>query len=247
MSFLTLFNFTIIIPVMKMTVIRLGIILFSAIFVLSAFPVFPQSSAFGTVKGNPIEIYFTGRDLESRGQIQEAENYYSQAVRICNDDIAQNNANRDTYTALTWTLLRQKKYSDVIIWGERGIRFYADEFRILETMGEAFFYLEDYDSSLRYMQRYANSLPMGDRVSIAYFFSGEIYRLQGKFFLADMAYSTAVRLQPDIALWWYRLGTVREQAREFVPAVDAYEKALRLNSGYQAAAEGLARARRAGQ
>ena len=222
-------------------------ICFAAILLTFALPAFPQSGAFGALKGNAIEIYNTGRQLESQGQMQEAETWYSQAVKICNDEISQNNANRDTYTALTWTLLRQKKYSDVITWGERGLRIYADEYRILETMGEAFFYLEDYESSLRYMQRYANLMPRGDRVSVAYFFAGEIYRIQQKFRLADMAYSTAVKLQPEIALWWYRLGLVRESCGEPVPAADAYGQAIKLSPGYQAAADGLARVRKAAQ
>ena len=220
---------------------------FALIIAFFTLPVFSQSGAFGAVKGNALEIYNTGRQLESLGQTQEAELYYDNAVKICNDEISQNNANRDTYTALTWTLLRQRKYNEVITWGERGLRIYADEYRILETLGEAYFYLENLERSLQYMQRYVNLMPRGDRVSVAYFFTGEIYRLQQKFFLADMAYSTAVRLQPDIALWWYRLGTVRENAGDFIPAADAYQRAVRLNPGYQAASEGLNRAQRSSQ
>ena len=230
------------IPMNKFAAIGIAL---AAIYLIFPIPAFAQSSAFGSSKGNPMEIYNTGRNLESSGNMQEAEVYYQQAVKLCNDEISQNNAGRDTYTALTWTLLRQKKYSDVITWGERGLRQFADEYRILETMGEAFFHLDDYDSSLRNMQRYINSLPRGERVSIAYFYTGEIYRLQEKNFLADMAYSTAVRLQPGIALWWYRLGQVREQTGELQPAAEAYEQALKLSPGYQAAADGLARVRRA--
>ena len=195
-------------------------------------------------QSNAIEIYNTGRNLEGLGRIQEAETYYNQAVQICNEEIARNNATRNTYTALTWTLLRQRKYSEVIIWGERGLRLFADEFRILETMGEAYFHIDDYSNSLMFMQRYINSLPEGERVSIAYFFVGEIYRLQNKNRLADIAYSTAVRLQPDIALWWYRLGSVREYSGDSSTAADAYERALRLDPNYQAANDGLGRVRR---
>ena len=126
---------------------------------LPGFHVFAQSGAFGTIKGNALDFYYTGRDLESQGKTQEAETWYSQAMRICTEEIAQNNANRDTYTALVWTCLRQQKYNDAITWGERGMRFYNDEYRILEAMGEASFYLDDYENSLKYMQRYVNSLP----------------------------------------------------------------------------------------
>jgi tetratricopeptide (TPR) repeat protein len=138
-------------------------------------------------------------------------------------------------------LQRQGKYADVIVWGERGLRLYGDAWAIVEIMGEAYFYLDNYSDSLRFMQRYADEAPQGDRVSVAYFFIGEIYRLQGKYRLADMAYTTAVRLTPQNQLWWYRLGTVREAAGDREPASAAYERAVALNPGNAQAAEGLRR------
>jgi tetratricopeptide (TPR) repeat protein len=199
-------------------------------------PIYAQSSSV-------IDLYNTGRDLESSGRLAEAEYYYNMVVNICNNDITRNTVNRSTYTALTWALLRQRKYTDVTTWGLRGLNLYADEYRIMETLGEAYFYLDDYANSLRYMQSYINSMPTGERVSIAYFFVGEIYRLQNKNYLADMAYSTAVRLQPALALWWYRLGNVRENIGDASPAATAYERALTLNPDYTAARTGLARVR----
>jgi tetratricopeptide (TPR) repeat protein len=111
-------------------------------------------------------------------------------------------------------------------------------------MGEAYFYLYNYPESLRFMQRYVNALPQGDRASVAYFFIGEIYRLQGQYLHADIAYTTALRLEPGADLWWYRLGSVREASGDIAPAIEAYERALRLNPNYREATEGLARVRR---
>jgi predicted TPR repeat methyltransferase len=48
-----------------------------------------------------------------------------------------------------------------------------------------------------------------------------------------------------MALWWFRLGTVREASGEFAPAVEAYEQALKLNPNYRDATEGLTRSKRA--
>jgi cytochrome c-type biogenesis protein CcmH/NrfG len=76
---------------------------------------------------------------------------------------------------------------------------------------------------------------------VAYFFIGEIYRLGKKYRLADISYTTALRLDPGAALWWYRLGTVRESAGDAAPAAEAYRQALRLNPGYREATEGLTR------
>jgi tetratricopeptide (TPR) repeat protein len=226
----------------------LGKSLLLLIFSLSTPQVFPQTpgssgTGGGTAPLSALQNYRIGRDLEARERMQEAAPYYNEAARICNDEISRNMATRDSYSVLAWTLQRQRKYADVITWGERGLRLYADEYRIVETMGEAYFYLDDYDNSLRFMQRYVNTLPQGERTSVAYFFIGETYRLQRKYRHADIAITTAVRLEPGVALWWYRLGTVRESAGDRAPAIAAYEQALRLNPNYQQAQDGLNRLR----
>jgi tetratricopeptide (TPR) repeat protein len=190
-----------------------------------------------------MQNYRTGRDLEARNRMAEADRYYHEAIRICQDEVAGNAAGRDTYTVITWALQRQQKYADVISWGERGLRLFPDEYRILETIGEAYFYLNDYSRSLSFMQRYVNFLPQGERASVAYFFIGEIFRLRQQYRHADIAYTTAVRLEPGLALWWYRLATVREFLGDKNPAIEAYERALALNPGYKEASAGLARTR----
>jgi tetratricopeptide (TPR) repeat protein len=210
-------------------------------------PVFSQTgpgfSGQGQTRPDALQNYRLGRDLEARNRPEEANAYYNEAVRICLDEIAQNAANMDSYTVLTWALQRQRKYAEVIIWGERGLNVNGSDYRIIETMGEAYFYLNNFEDSLRFMQRYVNSFPQGDRASVAYFFIGEIYRLQRKFRHADIAYTTAVRLEGGSALWWYRLGSVRESAGEYVPAAEAYERALRINPNYSEADAGLQRSR----
>jgi tetratricopeptide (TPR) repeat protein len=146
---------------------------------------------------------------------------------------------------LTWTLQRQRKYGEVISTGERALRL-GNDFRVIETMGEAYFYLGNYAASLRQMQRYVNALPQGGRTSVAYFFIGEIFRLQGKNLSADIAYTTALHLEGGgVALWWYRLGQVREASGDYRAAITAYEAALRITPNYPQAREGLERSRRA--
>ncbi|MDR0387206.1 MAG: tetratricopeptide repeat protein [Treponema sp.] len=208
-----------------------------------AFPQAPDTSRPNPSRGDALQNYRVGRDLEARNRIDEAQVYYNEAVRICNLELSANPSNMDSYTVLTWTLQRQKKYAEVISWGERGLRVNANDYRIVETMGEAYFYLDNFAASLRFMQRYVNSMPQGERASVAYFFIGEIYRLQRRFRHADIAYTTALRLDPGSALWWYRLGTVRESAGDAAPAAEAYERALRISPGYREAGEGLARVR----
>ena len=188
-----------------------------------------------------MQNYRRGRDLEALNRMNEANTYYNEAIRICLEELSRNAATRETYAAITFTMQRQGRFADVINWGEQGLRLYPDEYRIMEIMGEALFYLNDYERSLIFMQRYANALPEGERVSVAFFFIGEIYRLTQKYHHADIAYTTALRFEPGLALWWYRLGSVREQVGDRSPAIEAYQQALRLNPNYGEARSGLNR------
>jgi len=202
---------------------------------------FPAGAQSPGETSSAMENYRRGRELEDLTRLNEANTYYNEAVRQCIEEINANTASRATYTVLTWTLQRQKRYPEVISWGERGLKLFPDEYRIVETMGEAFFYLDDYTRSLSYMQRYTNALPQGDRVSVAYFFAGEIYRLTQKYRHADIAYTTALRFEPNLALWWYRLGSVREEIGDRNQAIDAYQQALRINPNHNEARNRLAR------
>jgi tetratricopeptide (TPR) repeat protein len=191
-----------------------------------------------------LQNYRIGRDMETRNRFDEANTYYNEAVRICMEELNRNNSNMDSFTVLTWSLLRQRRYAEVINWGDRALRVNPNDYRIVETMGEAYFFINDYEHSLIMMQRYVASMPRGDRASTAYFFMGEIYRNHRKYLHADIAYTTAVTLEGSIFLWWFRLGTVREAAGEYASAIAAYEKALSLNPTYQETTEALERTKR---
>jgi tetratricopeptide (TPR) repeat protein len=217
----------------------------TAAFLAAGLSLFAQAAPLGSA-GRPdaLQNYRIGRDLEARNRMDEANVYYNESVRICMEEIARTNSNMDSYTVLTWALLRQRRYSEVLSWGEQGLRYNANDYRIIETMGEAHFYLNDYTRALSALQNYVSSNPRGDRASTAYFFMGEIYRNQRRFQHADIAYTTAVTLEGSMVLWWFRLGSVRESAGEYPSAIEAYEKALALNPGYKEATESLERTRR---
>ena len=201
-------------------------------------------SAAQQTTANALQSFRIGRDLETRNRFDEANSYYNEAVRICLDELSRSSINMDAYTILTWTLLRQRRYSEVINWGDRALRVNPNDFRIVETMGSAYFYLNNFEHSLIMLQRYTASMPRGDRASSAFFIKGEIYRNQRKYHHADIAYTTAVALESRVFLWWYRLGMVREAAGDFAYAVEAYQTALDLNPGSREAAEALEAANR---
>ena len=185
----------------------------------------------------------TGRSLEAQNRMGEAVVYYNEAIRIATDEINRNAASTDSYVAIAWSLRRMLRYREVITWGERGLAAFPEEHRLVQLMGEAYFYLNDHNTSLALMERYVNNVPRGGRASVAYFFIGEIYRFRSHYRHAEIAYTIAVQLDPGTALWWFRLASVREAEGDFREAVEAYEYAIRLNPNYQQAIDGLARSR----
>jgi tetratricopeptide (TPR) repeat protein len=190
-----------------------------------------------------LQNYEAGRGFEAQGLMSEANAHYNEAIRIAQDEIARNVATSQTYTVLTWALRRQNRHADVMHWGEIGLALNANAHSLVETMGQSLFFMGDHTRSLDYMRRYVNSVPLGGRAPIAYFFQGEIYRIRQQFHSADIAYSTAVYLQPYLPLWWFRLGSVREAAGDFIHAIEAYERSVSLNPNHQEANAGLARLR----
>lgn len=206
-------------------------------FVLSAgIPLFAQEQA----RPDALRSYRIGRDLEARNRIAEANASYQEAIAICQQDLAANARNMDAYTIYCWSLVRLNRHQEAVNIGTRALAVRNDP-RIVESMGEAYFYLDNYRDSLRNMESYTDTAPRGERVSTAYFFMAEIYRLTRRYNLAEFAYTAAVFYEPALPLWWYRLGTVREEIGDHSGAVDAYNRALRLRPDYPEASDGLRR------
>ena len=202
-----------------------------AVCVLSSV-VFPQDA---------LALYRSGRNLEQAGSIDSANSYYTEAVSVCKNELLENDSNIESYVVMCWALFRLKKYNEVIENSQKALKINPNEYRIIENLGETFFYMDRYAESLRNLERYVDALPNGDRASTAYFFMGEIYRIEGKNHHADIAYSHAIKKEPSIALWWYRLGIAREKAGNSEKAKEAYKKALTLRPSFREAEQALNR------
>ena len=191
-------------------------------------------------KADALKLYRTGRSLDSAGRAEEAKASYTAAINVCLSELRHNPRNMDSYTVYTWSLFRLHRYRETVAVCNEALKI-ASDVRIIETLGEAHFYLNDYKESLRQMERYIDMAPTGERASVAYFYVGDIYRLTKRYQKDDIAYSAAVHLEPSNSLWWYRLGLAREQAGDKRNARDAFQRALTIRKEYKEAAEGLAR------
>jgi len=179
-----------------------------------------------------VKIYLKGRDFETAGKIADANAKYQEAVAVCNQELQTSPSRMEAYVVKTWCQLRLKSYAETIATGLSALRVGTDG-RILEALGEAYFYQTDMDNSLRYFQRYVDATPEnGDKVATAYYFMGEAYAGLSKLDHADIAFTTALYMSPKSTRWWYRYGVLRERRGEKDLAIKAYEKAIEINPSY---------------
>ena len=193
-------------------------------------------------KPDALKLYRNGRDLDVAGRTDDAKAAYTQAIEVCKQDLIDNASNMDAFAIYGWSLIRLGKYQDTVSICVEALKVSSDS-RIMETLAEGYFYLGNYKDTLKYLEKYIDASPKGERISTAYFFEGEVYRLIKEYNHAEISYTAAVFLEPSISLWWFRLGSVRETVGDKKGSTDAYQKALKLRPDYKDASDGLSRVR----
>ena len=188
-----------------------------------------QTAPAAQAKPDALLLYRQGRDLETAGKTADAQAKYAESVTVCDQEIAADPHRIDAYVVKCWSLFRLGKYQDVVNAGNTALKIQYDA-RISEIMGEAYFFLGQNDLALHSFQKYFETASEdADRLPTAYFYVGETYFRMKKYSHADIAYSTAVHREPNMARWWYRLGLTCENLGEWTRANDAYGKALSLS------------------
>ncbi|MDR0554118.1 MAG: tetratricopeptide repeat protein [Treponema sp.] len=176
--------------------------------------------------------------------LQEYRNgNYASAVSICKAEIATNSHNIESHVVICWSLIRLGRYEEARTYALSGLNINQYDIRIIESLGEVYYYQGKNQESLKRFQDYINLAPEGGRIDVVYYFIGEIYIRLGRFRHADIALTTAVHYVPGNAAWWTRLAYARENAGDLTDAVQAYEQALSLDSQLSDARRGLDRAR----
>ena len=168
---------------------------------------------------------------------------FSEAVDICLMELEEMPGNMDSYTVLGWSLLKQDKNEEALEYARKALQISRHDIRIVEIAAEALFNLGKNLEALEYFEEYSVLAPTGDRIDLVYFYMGEIYIRLGEYNHADIAFTTAVYHSPNSARWWARLAYAREMAEDYQYALEAYSKALQLNSALEEAQRGRERVR----
>ena len=196
-------------------------------FVLTALYLF-SFQAFSQQRADALVLYRNGK--------------YPEAIKICELEIAEDPQNIDSYCVLCWSLVRNRQYAEAEQRAAEARKVNSTDVRLIEIQAEAKFYLGKNNSALELFQNYiANVPPNGSRIGNAYYYMGEIYIRQAKYQHADIAFSTAVHTEPLVDYWWTRCGYAREMTGSYSSSLEAFTKALDLNSANSDALRGRER------
>ena len=169
------------------------------------------------------------------------EGRYKEAASVCFEEIKRMPRNIDSYVVLAWALLADERYQEAADWTVKGRSVSQYDPRLIESHAQALYHLGRNEESLRLFEDYIAYAPNGTKVSGVYYPIGELYLRMAKYRHADIAFSTAIRLEPLNSLWWTRLAYSREQAKEYRAALEAYSSALQLNKNSTDAQKGYER------
>ncbi len=180
-----------------------------------------------------LSLFWEGRRLEMAETRQtDSQNAFMRSLAMTERLLATDSANPELQTLKTWNLFRLRRFVDTVVYAQSVLNSRQD-WRILETMAEALYFLGKNEEALTAFSRYFVQAPENDdRRSSAYYYVGEIYLRLKKYEHADIALSTAVALERNMYYWWYRLGVVKELLGQYRRAYEAYSQALELRSGF---------------
>jgi tetratricopeptide (TPR) repeat protein len=171
--------------------------------------------AFAQEKPDALELYRQGKYLE--------------AIKVCQEELAESPKNIDSYVVLGWSQLKLKRYAEALETAEKADRISPHDARLVQIMGEATYYLGRIEDALASLEEYVRLRPAGDRIARVYWLMGECYISLKEYQNADIAISTALYHEQNNAGWWARLGYARELANDLTYAGEAYDRALRLD------------------
>ena len=169
------------------------------------------------------------------------EGKYNEAVVECEEEIASNANNIDSYITLTLVYIAMKDYAKAYNTSQRGRKVQQYHPRLIEMQAISCYHLGRNIESLNLLQTYLSYTSQEKDVSEVYYYMGEIYLRLSQYHHADIALSTAVSIRPFEISWWARLGYVREKSKTYKYSLEAYNKALSFDNNYFDALEGRKR------
>nr|WP_199911323.1 tetratricopeptide repeat protein [Candidatus Borreliella tachyglossi] len=163
------------------------------------------------------------------------EGRFQEAINNTQDEIKQNPNNLDARTIFVWSLIAIGDYKRAEIEAIKGLEIKKYDIRIVQALGEAYFFQGQYKNALKYFQEYIGLDSNGARIAKVYnLIADSFYRLE-RYNEADFAYENALRFLPNNQNLLLKLAKARINAKNKVLAKESLTRFLILDPNHSEA------------
>ena len=141
------------------------------------------------------------------------EGRFQEAIINTQEELSQNPNNLDARVILIWSLLGAGEYKKAEIESMKGLAIKKYDSRIIQALGESYFFQKQYKNALKYFQEYIGLDPNGARIIKVYnLIADSFYKLE-RYNEADFAYENALRFLPNNQNLLLKLAKARINAK----------------------------------
>ncbi len=161
-----------------------------------------------------------GIALQSKGQYQDAQEWYTKALEI-QPDLAEAHANLGVLYA------KQENWESAILFYQKAIQFKPDFANVYRNLSQILVQLDRVEEATQYWQQ-ALELKLDFATPEEYFNIGNILLRQRKANEAVECYQNVLQAQPNSFESYHNFAEALQQLKEWEAAISAYQKAIEL-------------------
>ena len=190
-----------------------------------------------------LSFNFYAQALKLDALVLYRQGKYEDAVKITLGEIKQNPASLNSYIVLSWSLLKLKRYSEALNYGNKALKLKSNDYRVLFILGEASFYLKNNSESRAYFLSYLSfsKAIKNRRLDLVYYYVVMTYIREKNLNKADFLASYALFLFPKD----FRLNLIKamllETEGDFKSSANYYKTALKIRPTFKISKLGLER------
>ncbi|ACH94770.1 MULTISPECIES: tetratricopeptide repeat protein [Borrelia] len=157
---------------------------------------------------------------------------FQEAIINTQNEIKNNSNNLDARVILIWSLIATGEYKKAELESIKGLEIKKHDSRIIQALGEAYFFQGQYKNALKHFQKYIGLDANGARIAKVYILTADSFYKLERYNEADFAYENALRFFPNNQNILLKLAKSRINAKNKILAKETLTKLLTLNPNH---------------
>ncbi|AHH03529.1 Tetratricopeptide repeat family protein [Borrelia nietonii YOR] len=157
---------------------------------------------------------------------------FQEAIINTQNEIKHKTNNLDARVILIWSLIAIGEYKRAELESIKGLEINKNDSRIIQALGEAYFFQGQYKNALKHFQKYISLDSNGARIAKVYILTADSFYKLERYNEADFAYENALRFLPNNQNLLLKLAKARLNAKNKILAKETLTKLLTLNPNH---------------